>query len=221
MMARHMPACVGAALLAVMAIPAGLSAEITASLTGCGTLTVPDPSRLAAEAGTHWPSLIGRKERLAWANAITTLTTEHVRAARAAGVEVATSGDAGAWLAPRVATPAICRAERALMAGVLMQIDVLDALLSVRDPVQAAALRAARVQRRVRTDDERIFGDRRDHVFCCVVDALDDIADLQTALGDKETVTWTSPARGARQAEVERCVKVYLDQLAARAKVLR
>ena len=83
--------------------------------------------------------------------------------------------------------------ERAILAGILAQTAMLDAVLSRRDQARASAVRSARLMRPVRNKSERVFGDARDLVFCYCVDLLGDIATVQEALGARAQAEWPPP----------------------------
>lgn len=184
------------------------------------SITLPNMAALRADAASRWPSLIGRRMRCALFDQIEALTAEHRRLLSAVPVRTLVEDDASSWACGRTGQPVIRPQESAIIAGILLQTDVLDGVLAARDPARARALREARQRRRVRADEDRIFGDGRDNVFCFCADALRDISALQVALGGQEC-SWPRLARGAEQREVETYLLDSLKRLTDQAGKLR
>lgn len=147
-----------------------------------GTVTIPDLDRLRKAAISRWPSVASRATRLKLSRQIDILTAENLRLVRGASVRVAVEPDLEAWLVRYVPATRFYPQERALAAGILLQVDLMDEVLAVRDPPQAEAVRAARRLRRLRSEEDRIFFDKRDEVLHYCTDTLDDLQVLQSAL---------------------------------------
>lgn len=207
-------------LVQVGACWAGAEAADTGAAVHAAAVSVPDMAALRQEAESRWPSVIGRDRRVALFGQIEALTAEHLRVLSKAAVQANIAADAAAWARNRAAQPGLWAQERAIVAGMLLQTDMLDGALAARDPACAATLRLARTCRRVRKAEERIFGDARDNVFCFCVDALQDIAVLQAAVGGKAAAGGPRRTKPTSQKEAELYLLDWLTQLTARAKEL-
>jgi hypothetical protein len=191
------------------------------SSTNAVGVSIPDITALRMDAESRWPSLIGREMRISLFGQIEALTWEHLRVLSNTAVRANTEADASAWSRKRAGRSGIRAQERAIIAGILMQTDMLNAALAARDPARAETLRTARTYRRVQKDGDRIFGDSRDNVFCFCVDAVQDVAALQAAIGGEEAVGWPCLSKVTDQKDAEKYLLDSLTRLADQAKQLR
>ena len=151
------------------------------------TLNVPDMAALKDAALSRWPSALSRALRALLFEQIETMTLNHKRLLDEGGIHVRVEQDVSAWSARKCGRKRIPAQDRAILAGILLQTDLLDAALNACDPGQAATLRARRSKHSLRRPNERVFGDARDNVYFGCIDSLHDIAALQLALGLKQS----------------------------------
>lgn len=202
-------------LTAAVASPSGTNLPASA-----GELLVPDMTALRAMAASRWPSAMDRSARLSLFARIDALTVENVRILKASGGRTGTAANASDWSKARFGQNGIRAAERAIIAGILLQVDILDAALMARDPVRAGKARVARTMRPLRREQDRVFGDEHDPVFFFCVDVLRDIAVLQADLQGAASDDWQAPSRISGQKGAETYLLDSLARLVERAKLL-
>ena len=183
------------------------------------TVSIPDQNLLRKEALTWWPSLLSHSVRVALFQPIETLTSEHLRLLRQTALPLRITKDTKTWADTRLGIHSLRPPERAIVSGILLQTDILDGVLTTKDPSRADVLREQRRLRPLRSEQERIFGDRRDEIFFYCFDALHDLSNLQTALGSAApTFDPTTGIKSLRDAE--RWLQTHLERLAERARHL-
>ena len=183
-----------------------------------GVVAIPDFGQLRKAALSRWPSVASRATRMELFRQIDILTAEHLRLLRGASVRPEVEPDLEAWLASYIPPTRFYPQERAIAAGILLQIDLLDEVLAARDPGKSEAVRAARRLRKLRSEEDRIFFDKRDEVLLYCTDTLDDLQVLQAALAGAEPPGATSLAGIRTWRDAERHLISHLERLAESAR---
>jgi hypothetical protein len=107
--------------------------------------------------------------------------------------------------------------ERAILAALALQVDMLDKLLSVRNNRGAERLRAGRLTHRILDRKQRIFGDHRDVFVADVLTVLGYIAQLQNALWSAGERSFAFPVGLKTASEAEEHLLSKLNIIAHRA----
>ena len=216
---RSWVAAVWAALACAAAAPAQAPVHSGARGELDGVVAIPEMGPLRKAAVSMWPSVASRATRTKLFRQIEILTAEHLRLLRGASVRPEVEPDLEAWLSRYIPPTRFYPQERAIAAGILLQIDLLDEVLAARDAPRAEAVRAARRLRRLRSEEDRIFFDKRDEVFHYCLDTLDDLQTLQSALAGAEPPPGAPNLAGVRTwADAERHLVARLERLAESAR---
>ena len=93
--------------------------------------------------------------------------------------------------------------ERAILAALDSQVEVLDTLLSTQARDEAERLWQARQRIRIVPEDRRIFGDIRDRFVAEVLGQLEQISLLQSALGATGETEWCYPSELRSLEQIE------------------
>jgi len=130
--------------------------------------------------------------------------------------------DAELWIQERTGdlpdlTP---RADRALLAILRLEIDLLHRVVAEKDPVLGACVQRRRTNIRVRPESERIFGDYRDVYVAHLVEGLNQMAELQTTLGHPEPLEFPYPSELRNLPDLEYFAATRMQLLAERSSEL-
>ena len=181
-------------------------------------LVVPDLIALRVIAHSRLPSALRRNFRIALFTQIEAMSAEHLRVLTNAAGRLTPETKANDWAAQRAPGPRIPDSDRAIIAGLLLQTDLLEAALKQRDPSRAEALKKSRNIPLFRRKEDRIYGDLRDNVFESYREEMNVIARFQAALGGQSAEGWYKPPKARTPKEAEACLLEGMTRLAQRAK---
>lgn len=181
-------------------------------------VAVPDLAHLRSEAVARGFSVVKRNLRIGLFGHIEAMTTNHLRLYRQALLPSAINPDAAGWAVSRVGAKRIPRPDRATIAAILLQIDLLDAVLASRDPRSAQALRQARSRHPLRKKEQEVYGDRRDQFLFFCLDEFANIARLQSAIGGDRLKAWIPPAEATSSGLAELSLVEACGHLAERSR---
>lgn len=182
------------------------------------SLVVPDLPALRAIAHSRGISALRRDLRVGLFKQVEAMSLEHLRVLSNAAGRVTTEAKAGDWVVQRAPGRGIPAQDRAIIASLLLQTDLLEAALEQRDPGRLETLKKARNKPFVRRKEDPIFGDLRDHLFSFCMNELQVTAELQAALGAGSAGDWYKPLRARTSKEAEACLLEGVTRLAQRAR---
>jgi hypothetical protein len=211
----------GVCAACVTAAAAGDLKPLKPITTGAGpgsSLVAPDMNALRSLAQSRGLSALERDLRLALFLEIDAMTREHSRALTNVAGRLTITLNAADWMAQRASGKGIPGPDRAIIAGLLLQTDLLEAALKRRNPELAGRLGEARNAKLIQKPGDRVFGDRRDHIFRFCMRELQLIADFQKALGVAEAGNTLSACTARTPDEAKACLLNGVTCLSERAR---
>ena len=178
-----------------------------------GSVSRPRLGELQKIIGTS-RSVISKETRNELAQQLANLDKAHLGFASKEGIRIIELDGARRFVEEReLALPRLTPlAERAATYSIFLQIDILDMVLSERNPELAAQMRDERTKVRLLKPEQRVFGDARDGVVAEIVRGLSNINKLHIALGVKSDLDISYPSHVKNLAQVE---KYILDKTVA------
>ncbi len=136
------------------------------------------------------PSFIPKKYRLEAAALIENLDQSILLLIQKAGLAVRPPINITDWIRGKTCTwPALTpNSERGFFCGLALQVEMLDLLLREKDNEMAEYLRRSRNKIRIRKANEIHFGDSRDMILSSVFTKIDQICDIQIAMGARRKI---------------------------------
>jgi hypothetical protein len=133
------------------------------------------------------------------------MDTAHLELARSRGDDVELLEPSVDWRHPEVARwPSFAPAsEKAIVATLALQTDMLLGVLRRRDPALAEEMASRRGLRKLRDPSERFYGDRRDQFVSLVLELMSQANALQATLGARAGEGWGFPTAARSSEDVE------------------
>ena len=109
--------------------------------------------------------------------------------------------------------------ERAIIYSLFLQLDMLDAVLNVKDSKKAEAVKEKRSKKRLLSRDNKIYGDYRDVYFYKIIDTLKDISELHRCFGVEGDIDFSFP-RGLKKAGTASYILAKIESVSKQAERL-
>jgi hypothetical protein len=152
-------------------------------ISGSNVIIRPSSKALAGKI-TSGPSLLSFPTRARVATMIVQMDEAHKYRLNGSGITFDERVNIDEWIYERTTGKPrmIYLPERAILAALSLQVDMLDKLLLLKTSSEADRLRCSRMNRRILNNNQRIFGDYRDCYVAELLETLSHIGALQNAL---------------------------------------
>ena len=190
------------------------------SLAGEKTVVRPSFEEIHPLMVKGW-SLLKKKTRQHAASAIKILDSYHSDFLKKNGFSTSPPTD----LTERIKTRTIALprglpgCERTIIFSLLLQLDMLDAVLKTKDGKKAGEVLEKRSKKRILSGDNKIYGDYRDVYFYMIIGTLKDISEVHRSFGVEGNIDFSFP-RGLKKAETTSYILTKIESVAKQAEQL-
>lgn len=109
--------------------------------------------------------------------------------------------------------------ERTIIYSLFLQLDMLDAVLKIKDSKKAEEVKEKRSKKRILSRDNKIYGDYRDVYFYMVIDTLKDISEMHRCFGVEGNIDFSFP-RDLKKTETESYILNKIESVSKQAEKL-
>lgn len=158
-------------------------------------------------------TLISRKSKLRLADLIRKMDEGHLTQLRAAMIHTRKANDIHLWIRERTVdlprmTP-LC--ERTVSSAFSLQVEMLDAILWEKNKKKSEELRISRTKIKILDESNRFYHDDRDSFICMILELLNQISNLQEALGACKKTSFAFPTQSQTSLEIEEYVLAKIE----------
>ena len=109
--------------------------------------------------------------------------------------------------------------ERTIIFSLFIQLDMLDAVLKIKDSKKAGEVKEERSKKRILSRDNKIYGDYRDVYFYKIIDTLKDISEVHRCFGVEGNIDFSFP-RGLKKTETASYILTKIESVSKQAEKL-